>query len=751
LFETGGGVGTPIGTRLVLLEADGRRAVLLGRLAIYVYDVADKAAESSVIAMLSRADLASDIAIGEAFGCHRNTVGRLTRRLVHDGMAGVVPAKRGPKTAHKVTGEVLEVIESERGRMSVPALARLITERTDVVLSVSHVRRLVGAVQPELGLTGEGATGRLPAYTRGDTEAPVLEAAGGAACGDTRGDDACGEDPNVSAAAGAAIDADDHRQPMDGEASVGWDPPAGAPKRAAGRYMGLALYYPAVDALGLLDVARVSFRLPRSSVFGVRAVMLSVFFMTLLRKTTLESAKHLRRAEFGALIGTGRAPCVKTLRRKLDGLVVQQNAAGFGHVLARRWVESGIVASAFLYVDGHVKVYTGQRRVAEVYSSKRRLALPGLHTYFVGDQHGRPLLLLTEELSANLANAMPDIVASIRAVVGDRGFTVLFDRGGFDGKLFAWLPEQRVGFVTYQRGEPKLPETAFVRRETRFEGRRVRLWLAEDRAWVNGRGPWRRIVVRRRDGRQIPILTNLDAGTGPARIVCLMFARWRQENLFKYMGQHHGLDQLISYGAEPADPDALIPNPQRRRLDRQVSDMRKQAAKLKADLGGAVLNEERRNSVQGLKIAQRGAVGRLRALERGIRQATKQRDALPKHVTIAASGTGREVLACEHKSIVDRIKISAYNAEEWLLERLQPHYPNPNDVRDLLRSFAELSGRMRTTANGVTVTLDPPDTPQHRQALRGLITELNATGPTYPGTDLPVCYRVGVHHSEVTA
>jgi len=162
--------------------------------------------------------------------------------------------------------------------------------------------------------------------------------------------------------------------------------------------------------------------------------------------------------------------------------------------------------------------------------------------------------------------------------------------------------------------------------------------------------------------------------------------------------------------------------------------MRKQAAKLKADLGGAVLNEERRNSVQGLKIAQRGAVGRLRALERGIRQATKQRDALPKHVTIAASGTGREVLRCEHKTIVDRIKISAYNAEEWLLERLQPHYhyPNPNDVHDLLRSFAELSGRMRTTANSLTVTLDPPDTPQHRQALRGLITELNAATPTSP-------------------
>ena len=84
--------------------------------------------------------------------------------------------------------------------------------------------------------------------------------------------------------------------------------------------MGLALYFPAIKALGLVDAARQSFSLPRSVIFGVRAVTLSLLFMTLLRKPTVESAKHLRRAEFGALVGTDRAPCVKTLRRKLEAL-----------------------------------------------------------------------------------------------------------------------------------------------------------------------------------------------------------------------------------------------------------------------------------------------------------------------------------------------------------------------------------------------------------------------------------------------
>jgi hypothetical protein len=520
--------------------------------------------------------------------------------------------------------------------------------------------------------------------------------------------------------------------------------------------MGLALYFPAIKALGLVDAARQSFSLPRSVIFGVRAVTLSLLFMTLLRKPTVESAKHLRRAEFGALVGTDRAPCVKTLRRKLEAMVVQLHSADFGRRLARRWVEAGIIATRYLYVDGHMKSYSGKRPVQQFYSSKRRLAMPGVHAYFVGDKDGRPLLYLNEQLSAHLAKAMPDIVAAIRQVLGNRRFTLVFERGDFDHKLFMWLDTERIGFITYQRGEPDLPDSAFSRRETRFEGRRIRFDMAEDRAWVGGKGPWRRVVVRARDGHQTPIITSL--GLRAPRLACLMIARWRQENLFKYMGTHYGLDQLISYGADPADPKALVPNPEITRLERQIAQARRRAAKLKESLGDSVLEKDRGRSIRELKTVQRGAVGRLRALETEISRLKATQKALPRKITVAESGTGRMVLHGEHKAIVDRIKITAYNAEEWLLKRLERHYSNPNDVRDLLRTFAELPGDIRSDDRGIMVTLDPPDTPIHRRALHGLVADLNAIGATHPGTDIPVIYRVrrprqrsGVHQSQAVA
>ncbi len=250
-----------------------------------------------------------------------------------------------------------------------------------------------------------------------------------------------------------------------------------------------------------------------------------------------------------------------------------------------------------------------------------------------------------------------------------------------------------------------------------------------------------------------PIITSLGPETSATRVTCLMFARWRQENLFKYMGEHHGLDSLVSYAAGPVDPDTLVPDPERKHLDRRIAELRKQAGVLRAELGDALLDEpaQHNRSAHGLKIAQRGTVKHLRQLEDEIDRLVADRKPLPARVTVAESGTRRDVMRLEHKSIVDRVKISAYNAEDWMLDRLILHYPNPHDARDLLRSFAELSGEIRTTDGAVLVDLDPPDTPIHRRALRGLVEDLNTIGTTFPGTDVPVTYRVRLHHSESAA
>ncbi len=719
-------LGDRLGEKLRVVRNDGQVAVFAGQLPIQIFDADDRAARAAGVAMLSRLNLATDIEIGQAFGLHRNTVARLSSRYQEGGMRAVVPAKRGPRGPHKVTPAVIEVVRENRG-LEILQLRRLVAERTGVQLShgrMWQLRRECVGEQAELAMGVEAAASEETAE-RASAEVVALDTSA---------------PPAVQLEAGPSE-----------EVARDWEPPTTIVEGRAGN-VGASLYFGAIEALGLLEAARTCFRLPNSELFGVRAVVLTLFYLTLLGRTTVEAAKHLRRWQFGPLIGVVRAPAVKTLRRKLAELVQQQQATRFGELLSRRWIERSLVASAYLYVDGHMKVYTGKRKLAEVWNSQRRMPLPGLLTYFVNDQQGRPLLFVTEDANGSLARVMPRMVAAIRKVLGDRRFTVIFDRGGFDGKLFTWLRQERIEFITYQRGEPKLPGECFRRRQTRFEGRQVWMQIAEDSVWVADSGPWRRIVVGTKDGHQTPILSSLGSEIKSARIACLMFARWRQENFFRYMRERQGLDQLLGYAHAEADGAQLVPNPEYGQVQRELRASRRELTALRAELGQAVLDEPREGSrsVHGLKTTQKGAVGRLRSLENVITRLLDLRRALPQQVPLAEVGR-REVMRLEQKAIVDRVKITAYNAEEWLLERLLRHYDNPHDVRDLLRSLTMLDGELRRTTTGIVVILDAPDLPAHRRALRGLCLDLNQQEVTFPGTQLPVTYQVAVHRSGIAA
>jgi len=719
LFELPPPLGQLINQRLTLVRSEGQSAVFCGSTPLYRWDSEDKVGERLVMVSLAESGLAKHRHLGRAFAVHENTVARSVRRAQMGGLGALIPAKRGPKGPSKVTPEVLS--EIDRGRadgLRLVQIQQLVRESLGVEISRSYLSRVVRRGED----VEQGALEELEVEP---DEAAVTQ-----------------EMPEQATASEARLRATDEEP---------FEPPAVVPELVRGRYMGTALYYPALEVLGLVDAARKCFRLPNSELFGVRAVTLTLFFLSLLSQTTVEAAKHLRRFEFGPVIGAGRAPAVKTLRRKLTALVKQDGAGLFQELLAKRWVEQAVVATAYLYVDGHMKAYSGKRKLAECWNSQRRMPLPGVLTHFVNDLQGRPLLFVTEEANVTLAKAMPRVVEEIRKALGDRALTVIFDRGGYEGELFTWLRTQKIDFITYQPGDPNLPRDRFSRHETRFEGKKVRLWIAEDQVSIAKSGPWRRIVVRTQNGHQTPILTSLTE-LPPARVALLMFARWRQENFFKYMKEHLGLGQLLGYAYQEADGSRLVPNPRRHQVERELKGKRQALAKLRAELGQAVLDEPRdsHRTAHGLKVAQKGQVKQMRQLEAEIADLLEQRSALPTHVPLREAGP-REVMRLEQKAIIDRVKMTAYNAEEWLLERLAPHYPNAHDIRLLLRSFAELPGEIRSTAQGVVVTLDPPDTPQHRRALQGLCADLSQLKTTFPGTDLPVTYEVAVHHSEVAA
>ncbi len=78
---------------------------------------------------------------------------------------------------------------------------------------------------------------------------------------------------------------------------------------------------------------------------------------------------------------------VKTLRGKLAKLAANGRATEFGRVVAKRHIEACGEALGFLYVDGHVRVYSGKQELPKAHVTRLRISLPATTDYWMNNEH----------------------------------------------------------------------------------------------------------------------------------------------------------------------------------------------------------------------------------------------------------------------------------------------------------------------------------------------------------------------------
>ena len=264
----------------------------------------------------------------------------------------------------------------------------------------------------------------------------------------------------------------------------------------------------------------------------------------------------------------------------------------------------------------------------------------------------------------------------------------------------------------------------------------------------------------RTPGHQRPILTSLDANDMAAgRVATLMLTRWRQENFFKYARAHLGLDVLTTYASETA-VDREVPNPSVKAATAELKRLRTVAQKLRAALGRALVldtdqapttdrpSSKAKRTPRVAPTTRAALISQLQTLEVQINETRSHLRSLPDRVPLRSLGPLPQEPRLERKLITDVVRMAAYNAQSWLADRLAHHYTNTNDVHDLLRSFAQLSGSLIGQSDGgLRVCLEPPDLPLHRRALAGLCADLSLGQPVFPGTDRRLHYEVADRQS----
>jgi len=463
---------------------------------------------------------------------------------------------------------------------------------------------------------------------------------------------------------------------------------------------GVLLALPALVHSGVFECAQTIYGSLGPAFYGLRTSLLTLLLMALWRIKRPEGLKEHSPTELGRVLGLDRAPEVKTLRRKLARLAAVGRAAQFGQALAQRRVALRGQALGFLYIDGHVRVYHGQHRLPKAHVARMRLSMPATTDYWVNDSVGDPLFVVTADANAGLVKMLPGLLQEVRALVGERRVTVVFDRGGYSPKRFKQILDADFDLLTYRKGRfRRIARKDFQQRQATIEGQAVTYLLADQHVRLLRRTLRLRQVTRlAEDGHQTPVLTSRE-DLPAVEVAYHMFGRWRQENFFKYQREEYALDALVEYAVEPDDPARQVPNPAWAAADAQVRQAWAVLERLQAEYGlEAFTNlEQMRRTMRGFKIAQ-GKLGqqigrawqKLTALE-------AKRDKVPRRIPVQLLAPAEAVvkLAPERKHLTNLIKMVAYQAESALVQAVAPHYRRVQDegrtlIQSALASAADL-------------------------------------------------------------
>jgi hypothetical protein len=511
---------------------------------------------------------------------------------------------------------------------------------------------------------------------------------------------------------------------------------------------GVLVAIPALLASGLLSTAEKIYGNLGPAFYGLRTTLVAYVLLALLRIPRPEALKEYSPGELGRIVGLDRMPEVKTLRRKLARLAARKGSYPLGYQIAQRRIAERGKVLGFLYIDGHVRAYHGQHTIAKAYVTRMHLAAPATTDYWVNDQRGDPLFVVTADANAAMTKMLLPILTEVRQLLGPRRpSTIVFDRGGWSPKLFRSLLALGFDILTYRKGRSRrIAETRFSPHQAKLDGRAVKYLLYDQPVrFLQGKLRLRQVTRLTEDGHQTPIVTS----RWDLRAIVIahrMFERWRQENFFKYLREEYLIDALVDYQVEPDDPTRLVPNPARKALDKELRLARASFTKLQERFGVMALDYVDRDMPQAkFQKTEKKLRSDMEKVTARIHKLEKRRASLPTHLPLAKARKGQETvkLSTERKHLTNILKMVAFQIESDLVEMIRPHYKRTEDEgRTLVQTILQDVADLEPAEGELRITLAPLSSPHRSRVAESLCAALNKTKTMFPGTQLQMRFAV---------
>jgi hypothetical protein len=490
-------------------------------------------------------------------------------------------------------------------------------------------------------------------------------------------------------------------------------------------------------------------------------ILLTLVFMALSRIKNPEQLKMCNPGEFGKILGLDRVPETKCLRARITFIIEQGKASKLNQVLSTVWINDE--ECWYFYIDGHVRVYHGDKaRLTKKYVARQKLCLAGTTEYWVNDSKGNPFLVFTGELNEKLKDVIkfqiideliketttPELEEALKKNPNKVRFNLIFDREAYDPEFFKWLWETyQIAVISYRKYvKDKWDESLFHSVETQVINKQNTMQISEQGVLL--KGMWMREVRKLGEsGHQTTIITTNKEIT-ESFIAGKMFSRWSQENYFKYMISDFDIDRMIEYGIEPIDGEKKVVNPLYKQLTYEIKKLREKKSRLESKLY-RIVDENLDNNIEQVKRQldkQSNTKEDIDEYNLQIDQKINERKKESTHIKLKDLAIKMQYnkLKTESKLFINTTKIIAYRAETVLVNIITPFYSKAQDearmlVKEIIKKDADIKPDYEN--NTLTVTLHSMSTPMKNEIVIKLCEILNDTETVYPDTNLRMIFK----------
>ncbi len=223
---------------------------------------------------------------------------------------------------------------------------------------------------------------------------------------------------------------------------------------------------------------------------------------------------------------------------------------------------------------------------------------------------------------------------------------IVCDRECYSPEFFDYLWQKRVAICTYNKNvKDKWAEGDFIEyKNVQEDGTTEKLQLAEKEITLtfgSQKDPkeikCREVRKLSKSGHQTSIITTnwmLDI----LSIGLYMFARWCQENFFKYMTDNFDIDGLVSYSMEKINETKMLVNPAYKQIESQLRSLNGKLSKQKILFTNTTLKTESEKGKKLTKaIAKKAEIHQeIEVLESEIKMIKNKKKNVDRKITFAS-------------------------------------------------------------------------------------------------------------------